>query len=244
MYSSSHYCGSSSILAIHVAITNGKYLTDGHFGLCGSYLIRLLGMGMLISIQVSRCTWLGLRALPYTWTGGQLPCYFHYVPRGWKFFGPQMFRFPKKQCIFGKYTIWPLSPGVQYIQVLGHRVFNWAFTGITTSKILTLCPHVTLYSTPKLLEDNLRTKSMLSFSEPLHFSVTSLIMHFLKGASRLSESGCQHSIWHARWSHAINIIIQQSPLLEMAIVQKIIMHELAWSLIATVVGNCPPWLWK
>ena len=66
LYSSSHYCGSSSILAIHVAITNGKYLTHGHFGLYGSYLIRLLGMGMLISIKVSGCTALGLRALPYT----------------------------------------------------------------------------------------------------------------------------------------------------------------------------------
>ncbi len=32
VYSSAHYCGSSSILAIHVAIANGKYLTDGHFG--------------------------------------------------------------------------------------------------------------------------------------------------------------------------------------------------------------------
>ena len=45
LYGSSHYCGSSSILAIHVAITNGKYLTHGHLGLYGSYLIRLIGMG-------------------------------------------------------------------------------------------------------------------------------------------------------------------------------------------------------
>ncbi len=52
LYSSSHYCCSSSILAIHVAITNGKYLTHSHFGLCGSCLIRLLGMGMLISNKV------------------------------------------------------------------------------------------------------------------------------------------------------------------------------------------------
>ena len=65
LYSSADYCGSSSILAIHVAIANGKYLTHGHLGLYGSYLIRLIGMGMLLSIKVSRCTELGLRALPY-----------------------------------------------------------------------------------------------------------------------------------------------------------------------------------
>ena len=31
-------------------------------------------------------------------------------PWGWKIFGPQRFRHPKKRCIFGKYTICPLSP--------------------------------------------------------------------------------------------------------------------------------------
>ncbi len=58
VYSSAQYCGLSSI-------RHHKYLTAGHFGLCGSYLIRLLGMGMLISINISRCTSLGLRVLPY-----------------------------------------------------------------------------------------------------------------------------------------------------------------------------------
>ncbi len=74
-------------------------------------------------------------------------------PGGPTFFGPGIFWGPKKQCIFGKYTIWPSSPWAEYIQVIGLMVF----------KILTLCPQFQLYSAPYLLEDNPSTKSMHVF---------------------------------------------------------------------------------
>ncbi len=45
-------------------------------------------------------------------------------PGGPKIFGPGIFRGPEKQCIFGKYTIWPSSPGAEYIQVIGRMVFK------------------------------------------------------------------------------------------------------------------------
>ena len=50
-----------------------KYLTHGHFGLCGSYLIRLLGMGMLISNKVISHTAIEPRALLYKLQHGQCP---------------------------------------------------------------------------------------------------------------------------------------------------------------------------
>ncbi len=45
-------------------------------------------------------------------------------PGGWKNFGPGIFRGQKLQWIFGKYTIWPLSPGAEYTQLPGRKVFK------------------------------------------------------------------------------------------------------------------------
>ncbi len=49
------------------------YLTHGHFGLCGSYLIRLLGMGMLISNKVISRAAIEPRALLYTLSSHNSP---------------------------------------------------------------------------------------------------------------------------------------------------------------------------